>query len=242
MRVGAGLLLLWLAGSVAAQTPREIVDQAIQAHGGSDFLTKTKAMTQSAKGKVSIHGVDVDAEREGKWALPDRVSWSIDISFGGQKKRTLHVLNGLSGWRMIDANPPEELNANLFDTVSDETHVYWLSTIAPLTRKELTLAAAKGTPVNGQPTNAVKVSQPGKPEVTLFFDQRSGLLVKAAFRGRDVTGLVEKEFVFSDHKEVSGIKLPMKELDYHKSLRMGEWTIKEYRFVDKLEPSTFKKP
>lgn len=242
MRTFSVVVSLFLAGFAAAETPKEIVEKAVKAHGGADALVKTKAMIQQATGKVNFQGNDVDASREGKWALPERVFNTVDVTMQGEKARFALVLNGLSGWQTMDKGGPVDLTAANYDMLTDEAYVQWLCTVAPLTRPELTLAAAPPAAVNGQQCVAVKVSKAGKPDATLYFSQANGLLMKAAFRGRGQMGVMDKEFIFADHKETAGIKLPTKIQDFQQGIRMGEWTVKEYRFVDKFEPNTFKKP
>ena len=89
---------------------------------------------------------------------------------------------------------------------------------------------------------AIKATQSGKPETTLYFNKSTNLLVKAAFRGRMPIGTVDREFIFGEFRETAGIKLPMKIVDYQGGLKMSEWKVTEYRFVERFDVATFKKP
>src|SRR5262245_59829785 len=102
MRVLTAVVFLSITATASAQSPKEIIERAIRAHGGADALVKTKAMTQKASGRVNFQGIDVDATREAKWALPERVAWTVDLSAPQKKMKVQLVMNGLSGWQSID--------------------------------------------------------------------------------------------------------------------------------------------
>ena len=242
MRTLSIVASLLLAGFVSAQTPKEIVEKAIQAHGGAEALAKTRAMIQKATGRVNFQGNDVDSQREGKWALPDRVFNDVEVTIQNKRNKFTLVLNGLSGWQTIDGGATTEMSSTTYDMLIDEAHVQWLCTVAPLTRPELKLSPAPAAAVNGQQCSAVKVTKAGKPDATLYFSQANGLLLKATFRGHGQIGMMDKEFIFSEHKETAGVKLPTKVQDFQAGTKMGDWTVKEYKFVDKFESGTFKKP
>ncbi|MFL5329684.1 MAG: hypothetical protein ACJ8C4_12295 [Gemmataceae bacterium] len=241
MRSFATLAMFVFSATLSAQTPQDIVNRAVRAHGGESALNKTKFMTQRATGRVNFQGADVDAVREGKWALPERVLSDVEVTMQGKKVKFVLVLNGLTGWQATSGASPTDLSAATYDMLTDEAHVQWLCTILPLTRKDLTLSAVPPATSDSQQCPGVKVAKPGKPDTTLYFHPSTGLLVKAKFKGRGPGGALDKEFMFSDHKEIDGVKLPMKVQDFQMGTRMGEWTVKEYRFVDRFEPNTFKK-
>lgn len=237
-----GLLLLAFGQVAAAQTPAEIVDRAINVHGGATALTKMKAVEQSAKGRCNLGGPDLETVREGKWALPDRVLWSLDMTREGSRVKTLIGLNGLTGWHKNNANPALDLPPGLFDLIADESWVQWLCTVAPLTQKGLKLAADKSIPVDGQPADGVLVSKEGRPDVTLYFSKSSGLLVRAAARIKDGGGTANKEWTFALHKEFAGVRLPTKITEVQNGIRQAEWANVEYKFVEKFDPMIFRKP
>src|SRR5262249_27070475 len=68
--------------------------------------------------------------------------------------------------------------------------------------KEFTLTLQKEDKVDGKPVTPVLVQAKGKPDVTLFFDNASGLLVKQAHREKDVNSGkdVLEEVYFSDYR------------------------------------------
>ncbi|MBX7105439.1 MAG: hypothetical protein K1X57_15245 [Gemmataceae bacterium] len=237
----ACLLLLAIAGPVAGQTPAEIVERAVKAHGGS-AVSKMKFVSHSAKGRFNFGGIDVPATRAGKWALPDRVVWDLEMNREGTKLRTRIGVVGLAGWQQVNANPAIDLSPTAYDTMVEESWMFWLSSILPLNGKGLKFAPAEPAVVNNDAALGVLVTRDGKPDVTLWFSKATGLLTKARFKGSDGGRATSKEFVFADHKEFDGVKLPTKLTDYANGVRMGEWQITEWKFADKLNADDFNRP
>ena len=50
----------------AADTPKDVLEKAITAHGGADLIAKNKAGLLKAKGKISLPGVGCHASLDGK--------------------------------------------------------------------------------------------------------------------------------------------------------------------------------
>jgi hypothetical protein len=233
-------VLIFMAPGLSAQTPDLIVQRAISAHGGSDMLSKLKAVQISSKGKAIFGDQNVEGTRESKWALPDRAIWILE--YPRLKLKTIVGINGLSGWQQVNTVAATEMSPPAYDTMTDEAHAYWLTNILPLTRKELVLTALADGTVDNQPTFAVKVTKSGKPDATVHFSKSTGVMVKVAYLGREAGIPEPKEILLSDHKTFEGLKLPTRIVDIKKGVAMGDWQVTNYKFVDKFDAATFKKP
>src|SRR5262249_44507315 len=104
------------------------------------------------------------------------------------------------------------------------------------------LATAPEIKVNGEAASGIKVASKGHPELKLYFDKRSGLLVKAEHKGKEAGLDVIKEYVFIGHKEFEGVKLPTKWLVMTNGKRVAEWAVTSYKFPDKIDATVFGKP
>lgn len=235
------VVMLGASSMSPAQTPAEIVERAVKAHGG-DALAKMKYVSHSSKGKVNLGGVDLVATRSARWALPDRAHWELELSRDGAKIKTRIAIVGLAGWQQVNANPAADLTPMAYDTMAEEAWLFWLSSVLPLKGKGLTLSPAEPATVNGDLASGVLVSRSGKPDVTLWFAKNSGLLVKARFKGTDGGQPTSKEFVFSGHQDFAGVKLPTRLVDFANNVRMGDWQITDWSFTEKLNPEDFAKP
>ncbi len=225
-----------------AQSPNEIVERAIKAHGGSSAVAKLKAFERSGKGKCTVVGSEVAATYEAKLALPDRAHFTIEMSLPAAKVKTVIGLNGLSGWVRANNDPPKDLASSQFDLMADEAWVHWLCTVGPLTTKNLTLAAVPQIQIEGQPADGIRVTKEGRPEALLYFAKSNNLLVKAQSRIKDSGTAVNKEWNFAAHKDFSGVQLPTKITEMQNGVRQAEWISIEYKFVDKFDLATFRKP
>ena len=95
---------------------------------------------------------------------------------------------------------------------------------------------------NGQPAAGVKVSQRGHTDATLYFDKETGLLVKIARRAQEAGLMVDKEYLFSAHKEFEGAKLPTKQVEMINGKKFTEVTSFTYKILRRVDESMFAKP
>src|SRR5205807_2410640 len=78
------------------------------------------------------------------------------------------------------------------------------SGLAPLLRdRQFTLAALPEAAVEGRPAVGVKASYPGQPDVSLWFDKETHLLVKTAYRSGPGQGSLQ-ETVLGDYRAPGG--------------------------------------
>ena len=236
------LIVVSVASVTVAQTLDDVVARAIKAHGGADALAKMKAFERSGKGRVTMINAEVDAIYVAKLALPDRALFTVDMTRSDAKMKTTIGLNGLSGWVQANNDPAKDLGSSQFDLMADESWVHYLCTIGPLGNKNLKLVAVAETKVDGQSADGVKVTKDGKPDVTFYFSKASNLLVKAEAKIKDGANTFNKEWIFAEHKEFSGVKLPTKVTDLQSGTRQAQWAGVEYKFVDKFDLAIFRKP
>src|SRR5438105_379238 len=90
------LLLAALPALRAADDdPKAILEKAIKAHGGEEFLMKNKAARAVNKGKISIPGVgEAEFTQSVQYMLPDKLKDSLELTIMGQKIVVATVMNG----------------------------------------------------------------------------------------------------------------------------------------------------
>ena len=240
---------LFLAVAVAAfagaaargQEARETIDRAVRAVGGSSKLDKLKVMTYTARGTIASPAGDVAATREVMAQWPDLYRSTFGLILGDVKQQVTIALQGDRGWRAVGAQA-DDLGLEETQVVRIDVYVAWLTTLRPLTDGSATLAAIPGATVNGRATVGVKATNRGRPDVSLYFDKETGLLVKAAFSTREAGVQIQKESVFADHKDFGGVKLPTRQTDFQNGKKAAEWTVTGYQFPDKIDRAKFAKP
>jgi hypothetical protein len=238
--------LLLSAGLVRAdekQKVEAILAKGISALGGEAKLSKYKAATWKATMNTLVG--DMETEIIAEMAL----QWPQNIRFKtrGANFSSLDILSGDKGWKQTDQGT-EELDERLIVTMQRALYFEWIpATLLPLREKDFKLAVGSEGKVNGRPAASIKVTPPRGPAFELFFDKENGLPAKMAMRSKDEKEGTEYSFawVYSDYKEVQGIKKAMKIVikdDYGEGKTSAATQITEFRFFDKLEDKVFAKP
>jgi hypothetical protein len=240
--------LVWALGLLAVGAARAdeagaraVLDKALAAHGGLDTLKKYPALTVKAKGKVYLMGSAVDFTSETNAQAPDRLRADVR---GGEFK-VVRILNGDKGWRVAlgEAKPmgKEELAESL-----EELHAIAVARLVPLAGEGYKLTPLPEVTVGDQPAVGLKVEHKGRRDVSLYFDKKTGLLVKLQTRVKDVLGgggeEVTREILYDDYKKVDGVQVPHKVTIKHDGKRALEYEVTEAKPAEKLDDALFAKP
>jgi hypothetical protein len=206
------LLLSWLAlavgvggaaGARAQDEPRAIVARAIAAQGGEERLVVGAVRAVKIKG-VLCYPVQGPAFTGELFSSPSgRVKSALHLEVGTTRISVTQLLDGKGGWRSLDGRV-EDLKGPTLADLQRSAHVERLLTLVPLLRDPaLTLASLGESAVDGRPALGVKVTGVDRPEVSLYFDRASHLLVKYAYREEDPVSKNEvlSETVLGDYRE-----------------------------------------
>jgi hypothetical protein len=204
--LAAGLLLSPGHRAAAQTEARAIIEKAIAAQGGMDKLALPLAVQTRIKGTmVAPAPISGDIVIEGDLFTQPKgpQKFSLRVETLGQKIELSHVSTGDRGWKSLNG-AVSDLDAAELEEDRISMHVDRVTALVPLLAdKGFTLTALGESKVNNQPALGVKVELKGQPEVRLFFDKQSGLLVKTEHQGKDpATGKqVLQEEYFSDYRE-----------------------------------------
>jgi hypothetical protein len=237
----AVVVLSWTAGPGRADdstSARAVVEQGIKAQGGADALERGRTLSRTGSGTMSVSGSTVPFTEETLIALPDRVRITVDLSKG---QRLTLVVNGDKAWQIVGGTV-FDLSKDRVEEVREEAYVLWLALLTPLLSDAFTLSPLPDGSVEGSPTAGVKVSSKGHADAKLYFDKRSGLLVKIERRGREAGVLLTKTYVFGDYKDVDGVKLPVRESQLLDGKKFIERTSATYKLIRRADDAAFSKP
>jgi len=236
--------MLWPCADIrAADEADKIIDKAITAHGGAKKLSELKAQTWNAKGIVSIMGMKIDYTGVYSFQAPDRLRFDIEASAGGQKFSMTAATDGKKFWekmgdqsREMDKKKAEGFRKNLYGMN--------LSRLLPLKEKGFSFSVTGEEKVGDKPAVGILVSSKGQPDVTLFFDKESGLLVKTLTEAWDefADKDVPQEVFYMDYKEKNGRKVFQKLLIKRSGATFLEEELSDQNQLEKLDPKTFEKP
>jgi hypothetical protein len=220
-----------------------IVDKAIKALGGEEKLSKVKATSWKAKGKMTFGGNETDMTIQVTTQGLDQLRQEFEGEAGGNKFQGLFILSGDKGWRKFgDMNT--ELDKNGIANQKRSAYLAIIpTTLVQLKGKGFKMEAAAEDKVGGKPAAVVKVTGPDGKDFTLFFDKDNGLPVKlvakvAGFGGNEVT----QETTFGNYKEFEGIKKATKIETKRDGEKFQEFEITDFKALDKVDAKTFDEP
>lgn len=235
-----------LSGPVRAADDKDanaIVDKAIKAVGGEEKLTKIKAISLKAKGKLSFQGTDNEFTIETTVQGLDHQRGEFEGDFGGMKFKGITVLAGDKGWRKFG-----DMNMELDkDALANEKRTLYLSTVpvtlVALKDKAFKIEAAGEEKVADKPAVGLKVTGPDGKDFKLYFDKDSGLPVKMVAKVIDFMGQeFTQETTYADYKEMAGIKKAAKIENRRDGEKFLTQEITEFKILDKVDPNQFTEP
>jgi hypothetical protein len=238
--LAGGLVLTWLgvARSGEGDDARAIVTKAIKAMGGEKSLAKHQTASWTEKG--TYYGMGKAVPFTGKYAvqMPDRFRMEIEGAF------TI-VYAGDKGWIQSKSETKEMSKEELANQKNDH-RAGEISSLLPLTDKAFTLSSLGDMKVEDKPSVGVKVTRKGYPEVKLYFDKKTSLLLMSEFPSK----AAEQDFkdctmtmYFGGYKEIEGGQVPTKLVMKRDGKLFVEAEVSDYKTVGKgFEKSTFERP
>lgn len=230
------LLFLTVPVHSGETDPRSIVLKGIEAAGGEAALAKLNVLTIREKGIYYGMGDGLPYIGITTVAYPDKMRMEIEGVF-------VLVFDGKKGW-VREKGETKEMKEDQVAGYLENQRAGWMATLLPLKDKAFTLKTLPETKVKGAPARVVQASRAGYPDVKLYFDKKSNLLIKFAHQGRseetkDKSVLLET--YFSDFRDVDGAKYAHKWEMTRDGKRYVESEITEVHAV-KLDPQTFARP
>jgi hypothetical protein len=233
------LLVVWsgVAWSGEDADPRAIVAQAIKAMGGEKNLAKHKAVTWSAKG--TYYGMGDGLPYTGKYAVrvPNHFRMEIEGVF-------IIVFAGDKGW-IHAGGDTKEMTDEQFGVQKNDVRAEGITSILPLKDKAFTLTSLPEIKVDDRPALGIKVTRKEYPEVKLYFDKKTHLLVKSEWRTKAAEQKfkeVTAESYYSKYQEIDGAQVPTRMVMKRDGKLFVEADVSDYKAVGKLDDSVFAKP
>lgn len=225
----------------AEKDPRAILLRAIKAHGGADKLAQLRIMREQSRGMLSLLGMKVAFTTEVLFRAPDQFRIAQTTDLRGKRLSIVQVFDGTRGWR-IQGGVPKVADDKTLANWKELAHATYVGTLTPLLAadKGYTLALLDEVEVKGKKAVGVKVSFKGRRDVSLYFDRTSGLLVRKAFQSRPGGKEAVQDEVYSDFKEVEGVKRPG-----HVTVSLGgiphaEIDVTMTRFPERIDDKNFR--
>jgi len=139
------------------------------------------------------------------------------------------------GVREMPASQKGEVDGSLFrDT---------FSLLQNFENSALTVQALEAAEVDGKAVEGIAVSDPArKLVVKLYVDAKTKLLVKKVYTGVLMGPPAETEEIYSDYREVEGMKVPFKVVFNQGGKKRAEQTTTEMKINPGVAEEAYKKP
>ena len=246
--LGLAVAIALASTAAAAEKAEAIIKKAIEAHGGSDALTKYKAAKTNMKGDLSINGTDIEFKGSTMSSGGDRYKFELTADIMGAKLVIHQVVKGdvvkskVTVNDMAQPEPGDEEKADLkFGAAMQDVQ----QLVPLLDDKRYELKAGDDDEVDGKKVAVVVVKlKKIDKECKLAFDKTSGLLLKVSRKGRGpgeggASGEVQEETILSDYKKVNGMQVAMKMLVNHDGKKFATMTLSDYEVLEKIDDKEF---
>lgn len=197
-----------LAGpSMAEEAPKpapgltadQVLDKYVQAAGGAAAIDKIT--TRVMKGTIDFGGKSFPIDIYCK-APDQRISFT-HMSEG----ESVTAFNGHEGWLAMTGRPPRDMHGSELEAAAIDADLH----LATHLKQMFSRAEVRGTEkIDDQTTHVVAGQREGKPEMLLYFDVQSGLLVRMVRFADSALGLVPTQIDYADYKESDGVNLPLR--------------------------------
>ena len=224
---------------------RALVEKAVNAMGGKDKLAVGKASAFRLKGKFYGMGEGIDYTGEFAFQPPNQFRIKMDMEINAMKITVQMVYDGKKYWRKIN-DDTTELGKDDVAEAAEDMYAGRVEALVPLLDdKGYELATVGEVKVEDRPALGIRVSHRGHRDINLYFDKKSGLLVKSERAIKDqMQGGKERnqERLLSDYKEIGGAKRAMKVTIKRDGEKFVDSEMTEFEQRDKLDAAEFAKP
>ena len=174
----------------------DLLNKYLGAVGGADALKKVKTRVQKGTIDAMGHQFPIEVYSEG----PDK-RVSISHPNGGS---SVTAFNGEVGWLTIP-NGVHRMTAQEREAARIDAQLYF-----PIAVREMykNFKVAPGEEIDGHATYLVSGTAAGRPDVRLYFDQQSGLLVRQIRYAQTALGKNPTQIDYADYKPTDGVKIP----------------------------------
>lgn len=214
-------------------TVKEILDKYVAAIGGREANEKIK--TRMTKGLIEMSPMGIKGTVESYSAAPNKNYMKLNIGGIGE---IIDGFDGTAGWSInpIQGNRDKEgdelLQAKLTYTFSREVNL----------DKIYSKIEVKGTDKVGDKDVYVVTATPaGLPAETLYFDTKSGMLLRSDVTAISPEGNMMTKNFFDDFREVDGVKIPFKTRSVLPQFEMN-MTLTEIKHGVTIDDKIFSKP
>lgn len=224
-----------MASAKDQKAAEALIQKSIKARG---MMLEKPVTAQSWKltGKFHLGGQAMPFKGEAMYQVPNQFRMNIEMDFGGQQMKMQIGVNGDSAFQAAN-DQVEDVQDKKKEYMMHQAYMFEVMSMYPLlSDKSFALDVGPDDKVNNQTVKTVVVKKKGHPDITLGFDEQSGLMVKLTttvldeFKGWAET---KEDIYFENYRSVDGLQWFGK----IRIMRDGEMMIEEELTDQKIHKS-----
>jgi predicted Zn-dependent peptidase/outer membrane lipoprotein-sorting protein len=216
---------------------KEIVAAAVEAHGGIEKLKAVKSVVADMQTAVHTPMGQMDTKVVLYQVYPGKMRQNIvtpqgeiSILFDGKAAYAVSAMG-------VQPLPPE-MTTSLNDAIFRDT----VPLLIHLTQDGSPVQYSGTEEVDGKPAAVLLVKQPSGEMVKVFISEETHYVIKLAFRETEQGATMDKETMFSDFRDVEGVKLAFHVVQNVNGQLYTDNRIKSAKLNTELEESLFEVP
>lgn len=219
-------------------TGQQVIDKYITALGGAQKLAGLKSWIATGT-SLGYEGLGGGGTFQIYAKAPDQRATMITFKDHPERGDNIRTFNGKTGWfkQPRAAVPEYELRGSELDGM----HTDALTSFPGQLKTVLTDFKVNTADLGEHDAQVVQARGPNRYLVTMYFDKKTGLLIRTVRFSQSPVGRVPTQMDYADYRDVNGIKFPFK---YTYSWLDGRdsFQIKEYKLNTPIDESIFGKP
>lgn len=207
---------------------KELLQRVQQALGGADKLAAVKDLQFHAEVQIFTPGAAMKVKQTTSFIAPSTLRQDNELPFMKQSVFS----DGKTGW-LAGVQGVQTLTPPVLKQIHGEAF-----------RQLASLAMSDRDPdrtVNYQGDGAIEISSKGGESVLLTVDEKTGLPSKMAYKQSAGEGGSAVQEVYSDWREVDGIRLPFQWTIMQGDKKFASATVEDYKINSGLTPETIGK-
>jgi outer membrane lipoprotein-sorting protein len=184
-------------GPAAGPTADQLIDKYLQALGGAAAIDKIRSRVM--KGSITFGDRNIPIDIYAK--DPDK-----RISFTHTPDGdSVTAFDGREGWLGNPGRPAREMHGSELDAAAMDADLHFATHLKGMFSEVQVRGTEK---VDEHDAYLVVGEREGKTPLRLYFDEKSGLLVRLVRYGDTPFGLMPTQIDYADYREAGGVKVP----------------------------------
>jgi predicted Zn-dependent peptidase len=210
---------------------KEILDQVIKAMGGKDAFKSVTNSVIKTETSVSTPQGEFQMAITSFHIFPDKIRQEISMPFGTM----VTVFDGEKGW-MTSPQGTQDLPESQLKEVRSE---FFRSHFHLFLADDLKVQFMGEESLEDKKVDVILISDPAGNQLKMYVDLVTHLPLKESYQGTTMMGPGNVEEIFSDYREVSGVKTPFSITSLANGQKMAETKILEVNFNTQIAPELF---